>query len=276
LLYLTGTPIGNMGDISQRAIEVISEADVVLCEDTRVTGQLLSNLSIPGKKLVSYHEHNKASRADYVLGLLKEGLNVVQVSDAGMPGISDPGADLVTLCIENNLEFTVIPGPCACITALVMSGMLTNHYYYEGFLPSSGSQRTARIKALTKISDTIVLYEAPHRIKKLIDELISWGFGESKIALCRELTKRYEEVIRLTVNEAKNYFEENEPRGEFVVCLEPLKDEGRSLSEDEINSEILRLNAEGMSVKDITAVLVKLTGQSKSDMYRKVLNLVKS
>ena len=171
MLYLVGTPIGNMGDITSRAVEILSEVDYIACEDTRVTGILLKNLEIEGKRLISYHEHNKASKGQEIVELLKQGFNVAQVSDAGMPAVSDPGEDLVKLCIEENVEFTVVPGPVAAITALVMSGLSTRYYHFEGFLPNSGSDRKKRLKKLNEYEETIVLYEAPHRLKKLVAEL---------------------------------------------------------------------------------------------------------
>ena len=275
MLYLVGTPIGNMGDISSRAREILSSVDYIACEDTRVTGILLKNLGIEDRRLISYHEHNKASKGSDIISLLKQGFDVAQVSDAGMPAVSDPGEDLVKLCIEENVDFTVVPGPVAAVTALVMSGLSTRYYHFEGFLPNSGSDRKKRIAALKDYQETIVLYEAPHRIKKLIDELMEAGFNDSRISLCRELTKKYEEVLRMSVSEAKTYFENNEPRGEYVVCLEPLKKEKAQVSEEFIASEVKRLRESGMPVKRIASELSQITGESKKDMYSLVLNLLK-
>lgn len=275
MLYLVGTPIGNMGDISSRAREILSSVDYIACEDTRVTGILLKNLGIEDRRLISYHEHNKASKGPDIISLLKQGFDVAQVSDAGMPAVSDPGEDLVKLCIEENVDFTVVPGPVAAVTALVMSGLSTRYYHFEGFLPNSGSDRKKRIAALKDYRETIVIYEAPHRIKKLIDELMETGFNDSRISLCRELTKKYEEVLRMSVSEAKTYFENNEPRGEYVVCLEPLKKEKTQVSEEFIASEVKRLRESGMPVKRIASELSRITGESKKDMYSLVLNLLK-
>ena len=275
MLYLVGTPIGNMGDISSRAREILSSVDYIACEDTRVTGILLKNQGIEDRRLISYHEHNKASKGPDIISLLKQGFDVAQVSDAGMPAVSDPGEDLVKLCIEENVDFTVVPGPVAAVTALVMSGLSTRYYHFEGFLPNSGSDRKKRIAALKDYQETIVLYEAPHRIKKLIDELMEAGFNDSRISLCRELTKKYEEVLRMSVSEAKTYFENNEPRGEYVVCLEPLKKEKTQVSEVFIASEVKRLRESGMPVKRIASELSRITGESKKDMYSLVLNLLK-
>ena len=276
MLYLTGTPIGNPDDISLRAVEILRNADYIACEDTRVTGILLKRIGITGKKLISYHEHNKASKGQEIAGLLRKGFDVAQVSDAGMPGISDPGADLAALCIQEELDFTVIPGPTAAMTALVMSGFPAGHFYYEGFLPSSGSERKNRISLLRNISETIILYEAPHRLSRLLEELSKAGFGRSRIALCRELTKKYEEVLRFTVDEAVLYYEINEPRGEFVVCLEPLPGPEVSLSDDDIKAMTRELRDDGLSVKEIAGILSDKPGKSKKIMYDKVLNLLKS
>lgn len=275
MLYLVGTPIGNLKDISSRAIEVLNEADYVACEDTRVTGLLLQKLGIEGKRLISYHEHNKASKGPSIIEMLKEGATIAQVSDAGMPAISDPGEDLVKLCIENDIEFTVIPGPVAAITALVLSGLSTRYYHMEGFLPNSGSDRKKRIEMLKSINETIIIYEAPHRIKKLMSQLNDVGFSESRIALCRELTKKYEEVLRMTVGEAVKYFEDNEPRGEYVVCLEPRIEEEAEISSEDVEEIARKLINEGLSTKEIAARLAKSTGNSKKEMYTLVINLLK-
>ena len=276
MLYLIGTPIGNMGDISSRAADVLNAVDYIACEDTRVTGILLKKIGAADKKLISYHEHNKTSKGPEIIGLLKDGFDVAQVSDAGMPAISDPGEDLVALCIREGLDLTVIPGPVAAVTALVMSGLSTRYYHFEGFLPSTGSERRKRIEKLRGFDETIVLYEAPHRLKKLLSELEEAGFGECRAALCRELTKRYEQVIRLTVSEAVSYYEQNEPKGEFVVCLESLKEKNEPVDDALIDEQILSMRDSGMSVKQISGILSENTGISKKEMYRRVLNLLKS
>lgn len=276
MLYLVGTPIGNMGDFSQRAQEVLSEADVIACEDTRRTGLLLQNFDIKGK-LFSYHEHNKAAKGPVLISMMKEGLTVALVSDAGMPSINDPGEDLVKLAIESDIEISVVPGPVAAITALVMSGLSTDTFHYEGFLPSESSSRKARLDKLTKIDETIILYEAPHRLKKLIGELSKVGFGSARAAFCRELTKKYEEVLRMTIDESIVYYENNDPRGEYVICLEPIYSEDSELlnDEEEIDSLIQKLALEGKSTKDISKEVAKLTGRNKKEIYDYVLNLLK-
>ena len=275
MLYLVGTPIGNLGDISSRAMEILSQVDYVACEDTRVTGILLKNLNISANRLISYHEHNKVSKGQEIVELLKNGFSVAQVSDAGMPAVSDPGEDLVALCIKEGLEFTVVPGPVAAVTALVMSGLSTRYYHFEGFLPNSGSDRKKRLAKLPEYEETIVLYEAPHRIRKLMSELAAEGFGDSRISLCRELTKKYEEVLRMTVNEAASYYEKNEPKGEFVVCLEPVVRKQAEFDDAYIEGEIRRLRESGMPVKKIAEIIASDTGCSKKEIYARAVNMLK-
>ena len=219
MLYLVGTPIGNMQDLSPRAVEVLSSVDLVACEDTRRTGLLLSHFGISAK-LMSYHEHNKASAGSKIIARLKEGQQVALVSDAGMPSISDPGEDLVKLCIEEGIDVTTVPGPVAGISALVLSGMDTRHYYFEGFLPVETKDRKERISVDSETQVTTILYEAPHRLLKTLNDLSSAGMSERRISACRELTKKYEEVVRGTVSEVIEHFNEVPPKGEFVLVLE--------------------------------------------------------
>lgn len=267
MLYLVGTPIGNLDDISPRACEVLKSADVIACEDTRVTGILLSQLGINGKRLISYHEHNKAASGNGILDLLRSGLNVAQVSDAGMPAISDPGADLALLAYENDIDVSVIPGPSAVTAALSISGLDTRYFHFEGFLPSEGSKRRERLKSLNLAGETIVLYEAPHRLRKLLDELNENGFGPNKLAICRELTKKYEEVLRMTVSEAVEYYKSTEPRGEFCICLEPKEQEPATAAGDPLKL-ISLLKEKGMSSKDISVVVSEYTGMNKKEAYK--------
>lgn len=266
MLYLVGTPIGNLKDISSRALEVLSEVDLICCEDTRVTGLLLSKLGIKNK-LFSYHEHNKASKGKIIIDYLKDGMNIALVSDAGMPSISDPGEDLVLQSIENDIAVTTVPGPTAFVSALVLSGLSTRRYYFEGFLPSENKERRERLTMLSSHEETIILYEAPHRLNKLIDELSEMGFNDSRAAFAREITKKYEEVIRLKVSEAKEYFIEHPPKGEFVICLEGFKKIEQDYSEDEIRNLIMKYKDEGMSSKDISKIVSKMTGKSKKEIY---------
>lgn len=276
MLYLVGTPIGNMGDFSSRAQEVLASVDVVACEDTRRTGLLLQAFDIKNK-LFAYHEHNKAAKGPVLINMMKDGLDVALVSDAGMPSINDPGEDLVKLAIEAGLDVTAIPGPVAAIDALVLSGLDTTKFHYEGFLPAQGGPRKKRLEKLRSYDETIIIYEAPHRLQKLIDGLIEVGFGDCRAAFCRELTKKYEQVLRMTVNEAKEYYEQTPPKGEFVICLECLgEEECNSTKEDvDIDSLIRQMAEEGKSTKDIAKELSLTTGRNKKEMYDYVLNLLK-
>lgn len=274
MLYLVGTPIGNMGDFSSRAQEVLSSVDVIACEDTRRTGLLLQQFGIENK-LFAYHEHNKSAKGPILVDMMKQGLDVALVSDAGMPSINDPGEDLVKLCIENELDVTAVPGPVAAITALVLSGLDTTKFHYEGFLPSEGGPRRKRLEVLKSIPETMIIYEAPHRLMKLIGELQKNGFGECKAAFCRELTKKYEEVLRLTVDEANEHFTNTPPKGEFVICLEPIpQKKGEEMSQEEFDAMIHKMSDEGMSTKDIAKELSSITGRNKKEIYAYILNLL--
>lgn len=276
MLYLVGTPIGNMQDLSPRAIEVLSHVDLVACEDTRRTGLLLSHFGISAK-LMSYHEHNKAAAGSKIIARLKEGAEIALVSDAGMPSISDPGEDLVKLCIEEGVDVTAIPGPVAGITALVLSGMDTRHYYFEGFLPVETKERKERLAVVSETSVTTILYEAPHRLLKTLSDLEQAGMGERRIAACRELTKKYEEVIRGTVKEVTAHFEEVPPKGEFVLILEgaPKNDAKLKLSPEERRNVILDLESKGLSTKDIAKNLALEWGESKKALYDEVVAMIK-
>ena len=276
MLYLVGTPIGNMQDLSPRAKEVLSQVDIVACEDTRRTGLLLSQFDIKAK-LVSYHEHNKASSGSKLIEKLKEGLDIALVSDAGMPSISDPGEDLVKLCIEEGVEVTAVPGPVAGITALVLSGMDTHHYYFEGFLPVETKERKERLSVVSRTAVTTILYEAPHRLLKTLSDLSDAGMGGRRIAAARELTKKYEEVIRGTVEDLIAHFTEVPPKGEFVLVLEgmPENDEKPKLSPEERRNVILDLESKGLSTKDIAKTLALEWGESKKALYAEVLEMLK-
>ena len=272
MLYLVGTPIGNMGDISSRAVEVLGSADIIACEDTRRTGLLLQSLGITGK-LFSYHEHNKAAKGPVLIGKMREGAVVCLVSDAGMPSISDPGEDLVKLCIAEGIEVSAVPGPVACITALVLSGLDTRHYHFEGFLPSENSPRKKRLEALKAIDETIIIYEAPHRLCRLIDELTAAGFGKSRAAFCRELTKKYEQVLRMTVEEAREYYAITPPKGEFVICLEPVTIAGddKKYSEDDIDNMAKDLINSGLSTKEASSKIAEITGLNRKELYDRIV-----
>ena len=218
VLYLVATPIGNLSDISQRALKVLSEVDIVAAEDTRNTGKLLAYFGI-SKPMISYFEHNKRERGLVILEKLKEGQSCALVTDAGTPAISDPGEDLVRLCAENGVTVTSIPGCCAVINALALSALATGRFCFEGFLSTNKNERSDRLNEIKNDTRTTIFYEAPHKLAKTLEDIYA-VFGDRKISLCRELTKLNEEVIRTTLSGAIEYYKENAPRGEYVLVVE--------------------------------------------------------
>lgn len=217
-LYLVTTPIGNMSDITYRAVKVLSEVDFVAAEDTRNSARLLRFFNI-NKELVSYHEHNKKSAGERILARLQGGESCALVTDAGTPAVSDPGEDLVRLCADAGIPVTAAPGVSAAVTALTLSALDTRRFVFEGFLPVGGSERAARLAALQSETRTIVLYEAPHKLRRTLTDLAEALGGEHRISLCRELTKLNEEVFRTTLADAAAYYADAEPRGEYVLIL---------------------------------------------------------
>ncbi|MGB2706279.1 MAG: 16S rRNA (cytidine(1402)-2'-O)-methyltransferase [Candidatus Omnitrophota bacterium] len=216
-LYIVSTPIGNLEDITLRAIRVLKEADFIAAEDTRRTRILLDRYGIK-KKLISFYSYNKLIKKDRIVGLLKEGRNIALVSDAGTPGISDPGFSLIKSAIENTVPIEAIPGPTALITALVLSGKPTNKFVFEGFLPSKPSKRRKRLKFLKNEERTAIIYESSHRITRLLGDMLDI-FGDREIALARELTKKFEEIRRDRTSALLEHFSEEKPRGEFIVVI---------------------------------------------------------
>jgi len=278
MLYLVGTPIGNLSDISARALEILSSVDAIACEDTRRTGLLLSKFAIK-KKLISYHEHNRSQKGPFLISLLESGQNLALVSDAGMPCISDPGEELVRDCAERNLPVQVIPGPVAAISALALSGLDTTRFCFEGFLPSDGKDRKVRLQELTLNRHTFILYEAPHRLLRTLDDLISIGLGERRIAICRELTKKYEEVLRMAVSEAFSYYQKKDPRGEFVLVISggtpPPAEELKVLTEEEREARVMQLIEENYSTKEISQLLAIEWKESRKNIYSYVVRVIK-
>ena len=276
MLYLVGTPIGNMQDLSSRAIEILSHVELVACEDTRRTGLLLSHFGISAK-LMSYHEHNKAAAGSKLIARLKEGAEIALVSDAGMPSISDPGEDLVKACIEEGIDVTTVPGPVAGISALVLSGMDTRHYYFEGFLPVESKERKKRIEVVSNMPSTTILYEAPHRLLRTLSDLSEAGNGNRKASAARELTKKFEQVVRGTIDELITHFQEVPPKGEFVLVLEGAveKEEKKVLTPEERQNRIIYLENSGMSTKEIAKTLALEWGESKKALYDEVLKMIK-
>ena len=269
-LYLCATPIGNLGDVSARCLEVLRSVDLIAAEDTRRTLQLLNHFGIT-KALTSYHEHNKRTKGEYIIKLLNEGKNVAQVSDAGTPAISDPGEDLVRLCIENGIEVTSVPGPVAGITALILAGLPAGRYAFEGFLSVNKRHRRAHLDSLKNDRHTLIFYEAPHKLRTTLEDMRSVFGGSRRIAMARELTKLHEEIIRTTLDGAVSYYEEKTPRGEYVLVIEGAAED----EEAEENTDILlsvrehvdKLIESGLTQKDAIKAAAAERGVSKRDVY---------
>lgn len=217
MLYIVATPIGNLKDITLRALEVLKSVDLIACEDTRHTKILLDRYGIKSPT-TSYFQHNRITKGAYLLKLLQEGKNVALVSDAGTPGILDPGYHIINLAIKNNIEITALPGPAAFINALVLSGKPSHQFVFEGFLPNRSGARQNRLKALKELKRTVVFYESCHRILATLEDILE-VFGDREIAVARELTKKFEEIKRQKTSEILSYFRKNKPRGEFVVII---------------------------------------------------------
>ena len=274
-LYLVATPIGNMGDLSPRAKEVLASADLIAAEDTRNSIKLLNHFEIK-TKMTSYHEFNKVEKARYLVDKMLEGLNVAVITDAGTPGISDPGEELVRQCYEAGITVTSVPGACAAVNALIISGRPTRRFAFEAFLPADKKERKEILETLEQETRTVILYEAPHRLLKTLNELHE-VLGNRKISLCKELTKRYENVFNTTIKDAVSYYEENEPRGEFVLVIE-----GKTFAEikKESQEEYLSITilehmekylSQGMDKKQAMKQVAKDRGISKRDVYQALL-----
>ena len=271
-LYLVATPIGNLADFSPRAIKVLSEVDFIAAEDTRNSLRLLTHFGI-SRPLVSYHEHNKRERGEALVARLLAGESCALISDAGTPAISDPGEDLVVLCAERGVPMSAIPGCCASITALTLSALPTGRFCFEGFLPMDKKERRARLSALASETRTMMLHEAPHKLRNTLADLAT-SLGETRrIVLCRELTKRNEEIQRLTLGEAIAYYEANEPRGEYVLVVEG----GNGCVTDAKNDVLLQLSPadhvayyekQGMRRMDAIKAAAKDRGMQKNELYR--------
>ena len=273
VLYLVGTPIGNLSDISERALKVLSEVDFIAAEDTRNSGKLLSYFDIK-KPMVSYFEHNKRERGEMIVSRIEAGESCALITDAGMPAISDPGEDIVRICAERGVPVSVVPGPCAAVSALAMSGLFTGKFVFEGFLSTANNERREALESLQNERRTIIFYEAPHKLRGTLADLMK-AFGDRKISLCRELTKLNEEVLRMTLSEAIAYYEENQPRGEYVLVLE-----GASKEEQKANAfwaemdefaHVAYYTEKGLSKNDAIKAAAKDRGGGKSEIYNIVM-----
>ena len=276
-LYLCATPIGNLGDMTIRTLETLKKADIIAAEDTRNTLRLLNHFEIKAT-LTSYHEHNKYEKAEYLIKEMLEGKSVALVTDAGTPAISDPGEVLVKRCIEENIPVTSLPGACALITALTVSGLSTKSFVFEGFLPSDKRERLKTLKRLENETRTVILYEAPHRIKKTV-VLLNEKLGNRRISLCRELTKIHEEVLRTDLSSACEYFEDNTPKGEYVIVIEG-RDEDELVDEDRksyeglsVSEHVKRYTDEGMDLKEAMKKAAKDRGVTKRDIYNELCRI---
>ena len=269
-LYLVPTPIGNLGDISRRAAEILEGADFIAAEDTRVTVKLLNHLELK-KPMVTYHRHNCDTAGPAILRRLEDGERCALVTDAGTPAISDPGEDLVALCAAHGVEVESIPGPCALTVALSASGLPTGRFTFEGFLPLNKKNRRAQLDVLRAEERTMIFYEAPHKLRATLDDLSATFGPDRPMAVCRELTKLHEEVLRLTVGEAQARYAAQEPRGEFVLVVagRPLQDEKTDGEGALARAEQLR--REGMSMKDAAARAAAEFGVKKRTLYNQML-----
>ncbi len=274
-LYLVATPIGNMADLSHRAAKVLSEVTFIAAEDTRNTAKVLRYIGV-SKPMISYHEHNKRQRGEEIAARLLAGESCAIVTDAGTPAISDPGEDITALCIARGIPVTSIPGACAAIDALILSGLNTRRFVFEGFLSQNKAERRERLEALAAETRTAIVYEAPHHLKATLAELYE-TLGDRKIALCRELTKRNEEILRLTLSGACEYYASHDPRGEYVLVLEGASGEeiaaaGRFWDNMTPAEHVAYYVEQGMKKNDAIKAAAKDRGVKKNDVYKELFN----
>ena len=273
MLYLVPTPIGNLGDISDRARKTLEEADFIAAEDTRVSLKLLNHLGIK-KSLVSYFEHNKTFKGQMIVDRILAGETCVLVSDAGSPAISDPGEELVKQCAEAGIIVCAIPGPCAVITALSISGQSTGRFCFEGFLSTAKKSRKAHLEDLKDEQRTMIFYEAPHKLLNTLEDMAEVFGADRPISLCRELTKLHEEVVRTTLGEAISKYTENPPKGEFVLVIAGAPEKVQEVpTETDAATRVAQLMAEGLSRKDAIKQTAKELNLPKNVVYDAALNM---
>lgn len=272
-LYLCATPIGNLEDMPVRAIRVMKEADLIAAEDTRNSIKLLNHFEID-TPMTSYHEYNKIEKAAVLVDKILAGQTIALITDAGTPGISDPGEELVRQAIEAGIEIIPVPGPAACINALIISGLPTRRFTFEAFLPSDKKEKAAILEELSRETRTMIIYEAPHRLVKTLTELQEVLGNDRKIAICKELTKKHETVYRATIGEAVDYYTANEPRGEYVLVIEGLTRETLAMEEQEkwlemtVEDHMNYYLSQGISEKEAMKLVAKDRGVSKRDIYQ--------
>jgi len=265
-LVLVGTPIGNLGDISPRAVEALTQAAAVACEDTRRTGRLLSHLGIPSPTYIVVNEHTEGDAAERVIGHVQRGEIVALVSDAGMPGVSDPGEFLVSKAVEAGIDIEVVPGPSAVLHALVISGLATSRFVFEGFIPRKGSSRATRLREIAQEQRTVVLFEAPHRLAKTLNDLAEVCGSERRIVLARELTKLHEEIWRGSLGAAIQRCAEVDPRGEYVLVLDGALPAAEA-TDDQLREAVQLAIGSGLSKKDAAAEVAELFAVARNRVY---------
>lgn len=274
-LYLCATPIGNLDDITFRVVKTLKEVDLIAAEDTRNSIKLLNHFEIK-TPMTSYHEFNKVTKAKYLVQQMLDGVNIALITDAGTPGISDPGEELVRFCYEAGIEVTSLPGACACITGLTLSGLATRRFAFEAFLPQDKKEKQLILESLKNETRTIIIYEAPHRLLRTLKEL-NEALGNRKITVIRELTKRYETVFPTRIEEAIVYYEENEPKGECVLVIEGKsfaeikKEKEKSFEDMDLNEHMEMYLSQGMTKKEAMKAVANDRGLSKRDIYQMLL-----
>lgn len=267
ILYVVGTPIGNLGDMTPRAIQTLGKVDFIAAEDTRVTQKLLSHFDIH-TPMISYYQHNLRERGQEIIARLLAGESCAVVTDAGMPCISDPGEDLVSLCVQGGIETAVVPGPSALISALAVSGLVTSRFSFEGFLSTNGKNRRQHLDEIKNQTQTLIFYEAPHKLRQTLADLFA-ALGDRKISICRELTKLHEEVIRTTLADAGALYAEKAPRGEFVLIVEGAAKTAKPAASIEDALDLTyRYANDGLKLTDAAKKAANETGRQKSELYR--------
>lgn len=274
-LYLCATPIGNLEDITLRVLRILQEVDLIAAEDTRNSVKLLNHFDIH-TPMTSYHEYNKYDKAKELIEKMRQGKNIALITDAGTPGISDPGEELVRMCAEEGIEVTSLPGASACITALTLSGLSTRRFAFEAFLPADKKERQAVLQELPEETRTLILYEAPHRLRKTLEELYQ-TLGNRRMTICRELTKKYETAFRTNLEEAIRHYETEEPRGEYVLVIEGKKQEELQKERQEawkemsLEEHMKFYEVQGTPHKEAMRLVAKDRGLSKREVYQALL-----
>ena len=272
-LVLVATPIGNLGDFSARAEQALRDADFIAAEDTRVTIKLLNHFEIK-KPMISYFEHNKKLRGEEIVRRIEAGETCALVTDAGMPAISDPGEDLVALCADRGIKVTIVPGPCAVVSALAVSGLPTGRFSFEGFLSVNKKSRREHLQSVCEDQRTLIFYEAPHKLRNTLDDLLA-GLGDRRIALVREMTKMHEEVVRTTISKAVEFYAQNTPKGEFVLVVEGMirqeTEDGEENRIEQAAQLVRELVGEGMSHSEAVKTASARLGVRKSELYHTTL-----